>query len=336
MHTMNSPARARSDEDLLDLLATAYPVEECEPSWSSLHQLSIAVAELRRGESAPAPVPLARRARQGLRLRMPRRMGPVIIVGSVVGVFATGTGISYAAGVPIPAAVRSVARAVGLDNAPPPSTLHAVIPTTTTTPLSATTSPTVSAARQAESARSHALGTKNVPSGVISRDSAVLSHRLAEGEGRRVAGAAAATAEGRHLAQEACQQLGGSAQSASGSVTATTSSAVTTSTGVTCTAAHGVVPGPGSTATGGAASVPSRTSGVATSTLPASPTGAPTSTPPIGHPGNGTGPEAFGHPLAPTATTPGLSSGASRVHPLNPPAEGVPTTMNHIPSRRTH
>jgi hypothetical protein len=137
MHTMSSDVCTRGDEELLARLAAAYPVEECESSWTSLHQLSIAVAELRRAGSAPTPVPLApvrlaRRARQGLRLRMPRRMGPVIVVGSVVGVLATGTGLSYAAGVPIPTAVRSVARAVGLAKAPTPPTAPAVIPTTTT------------------------------------------------------------------------------------------------------------------------------------------------------------------------------------------------------------
>jgi hypothetical protein len=355
---MASPSHTVGDEELLARLAAAYPVAPCEPDLSALQHLSVAVAAMR--PTAAPPVPLPRRAGDALRARVPRRVGPVVIAGSVLGVLVTGTGISYAVGVPIPAAVRSVARVVGLAKTPAPSTPSsppAVVPRTTPTTA---VNPAVSAARQAESTLSHALAGRNLASGVISRDSAVLAHRLAEVQGHRAVGAPAATAEGRHLLAQACRQLGDSAPSAvgsaaGGSTPAGTTPPGTTSTGMPCAAARGVVrtsvptpknivaPVPShptvTTGTTGGTSGTSGTRGTSgtggtrgtSDTRGTSGTGStrgtPTSTLPTGHLGTGTG--TIGNPLVPGATTPGLSSGASRVHPFKPPSGGEPTTMTH-------
>ncbi len=126
-----------SDDELLTRLATSFAVEETEPDASSLRHLSLAVAEMRRPVTTVTTTQPSRR-RVG-RLSLPRRLSPVATAGALVGALAMGTGISYAVGVPIPSAVRSVARSVGL--APTPTTL----------------SPAVSAAQQAESTLHEAL-----------------------------------------------------------------------------------------------------------------------------------------------------------------------------------
>jgi len=318
---MGSSSRTVDDDELLARLTAAYPVDQCEPDASALAHLSLAVAHLR--QTASPSVPLAQRAGAAWRARVPRRMSPVIIAGSLFGVVVTGTGISYAVGVPVPAAVRSVARAVGLAKPPAastPSTVPAAIPHTTPT---IAVNPAVSATRQAESTLSRALDGRHVASGVISRDSAVLAHRLARVQGHRTVGASAATATGQHLLAQACQQLTGSTSSTPSATRA--AAATSSSTGASCTAAHGFVrtsePAPGS----GTPPSPSRraattgTSEVPPSTLPALPRGTGT--------GAGTGTGTSRKSFTPSATTPGLSSGASHVHSLVPPAEAPPTTM---------
>jgi len=204
-------ARLLSDDDLLAALAASFPVEPAEPDAAQLHRLSLAVAELRLN-TAPADAPVA--AARSPRWNLPRRLSPLVLVGSVVGVVGAGTGISFAVGAPIPATVRSIVRSVGLDKPATPPTLPP-----TTVPSSAGA---VSAARQAESTLHQALAQANPPPAVISHDSTVLAQRLAQFGGRPVAGAAGTTADGRHLLNLACRQLEATGQAGTGSSAATT------------------------------------------------------------------------------------------------------------------
>jgi hypothetical protein len=190
-----------SDDDLLAALAASFPVEPAQPDAAQLHHLCLAVAELRR-KTAPAAAPVA--AAHSPRWSLPRRLSPLVLVGSVVGVLGAGTGISFALGAPIPAAVRSIVRSVGLDKPATPATL----------PLPTVPSSTgaVRAARQAESTLHQALAQSNPPPAVISHDSTVLAHRLAQFGGHSAAGAAGATANGHQLLNQACRQLQGTGQ----------------------------------------------------------------------------------------------------------------------------
>jgi hypothetical protein len=175
-----------SDEELLTRLAASFPVEQIEPDASSLRHLSVAVAQLR--SPAVAEVPARTTRRRAGRISLPRRLSPVVTIGSLVGALAMGTGISYAVGVPIPAAVRSVARTVGL-----------------AAPTPATFSPAVAAASQAESTLHHALTNANSSPAAISRDTSALAHRLAQVGGDHAPGAQRVSADGHHLLTEACQ-----------------------------------------------------------------------------------------------------------------------------------
>ena len=197
---MADRAHLLSDEDLLRALAASFPVEPVEPDPALLHQLSLAVAELRQ-RTTPAPAHAARR----LRWTLPRRLSPAFLAAAVIGVVGAGTGISYAVGVPIPAAVRSIVRSVGLAQPAPPSTPPA---------------PAVNAARQAESTLHQALTESHPPLSVIWRDSTVLAHRLARVGGPAVAGATGTTANGQRLLHQACRQLEGSGLATAGSASA--------------------------------------------------------------------------------------------------------------------
>jgi hypothetical protein len=115
-------ARFLSDDDILTALAASFPLTPAEPDAAQLHRLSLAVAELRQ-KTAAAHAPAARSPRWSL----PPRLSPLVLAGSVVGVVAAGTGISFAVGAPIPAAVRSIVRSVGLDK---PTTPPSLPPTT--------------------------------------------------------------------------------------------------------------------------------------------------------------------------------------------------------------
>ena len=256
---MRSLSPEISDEELLTRLAASFPVEQREPDPSSLRQLSLAVAALRQAQAAS--VPAAHDGGRALRARMPRRLSPAIIAGAVLGAVVTGSGISYAVGVPVPAAVRSVARVVGLAAPAPPATAPNAPPVaTTTTP---TTSPAVSAARQAESTLDHALTGNPPPPAVISHDSSVLAHRLEQVGGSHTAGSAQAVSNGQHLLYKACRQEQGASPTGNG---------VPTASGTTCTATGGIVHPPSAPTT----SVPLRpsgTSGTSTSTPTATPFG---------------------------------------------------------------
>jgi len=187
-----------SDEELLTRLSASFPVEQIEPDASSLLQLSVAVAELRRPAATESAQITPRRTG---RISLPRRLSPVVTVGSLVGALAMGTGISYAVGVPIPAAVRSVARTVGLAApAPTPATL----------------SPAVIAASQAESTLHQALANGNTSSAAISRDTSELAHRLARVAGDHAPAAQRVSDEGHHLLKEACPRLQGSSPAGNG------------------------------------------------------------------------------------------------------------------------
>ena len=182
-----------SDEELLTQLAAAFPVEPVEPDASSLHRLSLAVAELHPTEAPPTPN--RRTTRQNTRrLSRPGRLSPVVSAGTLVGALVMGTGISYAVGVPIPAAVRSVARTVGLA-APAPKT--------------STLSP-VDAAQHAESTLHRALTDGHSSSAELSRDSSALAHKLAQVSGDHSPGAERVSDDGHHLLNQACRQMGGS------------------------------------------------------------------------------------------------------------------------------
>jgi hypothetical protein len=202
-----------SDDDILDALAASFPVEPAAPEAAQLYRLSLAVAEL-RATTAAATAPRARWS-------LPRRLSPLVLAGSVVGVVGAGTGISFAVGAPIPAAVRTIARSVGLDNPVTPTTLPAVTPTTLpSATVSAPAPAAVSAARQAEATLSHALAATNPPLSVLAHDSSVLAHRLAQVTGPVTAGAAGTTTDGHHLLSEACRLLEGGGQRGSASTQA--------------------------------------------------------------------------------------------------------------------
>ena len=161
---MADRAHLLSDEDLLRALAASFPVEPVEPDPALLHQLSLAVAELR--QKAPRR---RRPTRRAAGCAGPCRAGSVrsCLAAAAIGVVGAGTGISYAVGVPIPAAVRSIVRSVGLAH---------TAPRRRTPPRAAAAA---TAARQAESTLHQALTESHPPLSVISHDSTVLAHRLA-------------------------------------------------------------------------------------------------------------------------------------------------------------
>jgi len=211
-----------SDEELLGALASSFPVDPVEPDAAQLYRLSMAVAELReKTATTPAHAPATPRRP---RWTLPRRLSPVVLAGAAIGVLGAGTGISYAVGVPLPAAVRAVARTVGLAK---PTTPTPLIPTTLPAATSPSPTAAATAARQAESTLHQALTQSNPPPAVISHDSAVLAHRLVQVGGHATAGT---TADGQHLLNEACRQLEGSGQATAGSST-TGSSTSDTATG---------------------------------------------------------------------------------------------------------
>ena len=281
-------AQLLSDDDLLGALAASFPVDAVEPDAAQLQQLSMAVGALREG-TTPAPAHSPAAARRPL-WTLPRRFSPVLIAGAAIGVLGAGTGISYAVGVPIPAAVRAVARTVGLATPPTPPTL----------PAATAPSPTVAAAaaRQAESTLHRALTQSNPPPAVISHDSAVLAHRLLVVGGHGGAGVAGTTANGQQLLNEACRQLHGSAQATTGSSTSHTGSGGATFPGC---GPVGVWHYP-SGATNPSSSVPSATTG--TTEVPSSThSGA----------GAGTGTGTGGAPFkAPVGGSTGTTSGGTR------------------------
>jgi hypothetical protein len=192
---MHRPSGNLSDEELLTQLSAAFPAEKIEPDAASLHRLSLAVAELHPGDVAEAPARVSKRRRPH-RLTLPGRLSPVVSAGTLVGALVMGTGISYAVGVPIPAAVRSVARTVGLAS-PTPKVL-------TLSPLDA--------AQQAESTLHQALADSNSSSSEISHDTSELARTLAQVRGDHTPGAERVSDDGHHLLVEACRQVGGSLQ----------------------------------------------------------------------------------------------------------------------------
>jgi len=216
-----------SDDELLSALASAFPVDAVEPDAAQLLRLSMAVAELRERTATattttPAHPPAAARRQ---RWSLPRRFSPVVLAGAAIGVLGAGTGISYAVGVPVPAAVRDVARSVGLADPTTPTSAPTLPAATAPSPAAAAT-----AARQAESTLHQALTQSNAAPGVISHDSAVLAHRLFAVGGQPGAGAAGTTADGRQLLNEACRHLEGSGQATTGSPTSHTAAGGTTAT----------------------------------------------------------------------------------------------------------
>jgi hypothetical protein len=291
-----------SDEELLGALAASFPVDPVEPDAAQLYRLSMAAAELREKiATTPAHSPATpRRARWTL----PRRFSPVVLAGAAIGVLGAGTGISYAVGVPLPAAVRAVARTVGLAK---PTT-----PTPTTLPAATSPSPTAAAtaARQAESTLHQALTQSNPPPAVISHDSAVLAHRLVQVGGHPTAGAAE-TANGQHLLNEACQQLEGSGQTTTGSSTSGTATGGATFPGC---GPVGIWHYPsGSAATSPSSSIPSATT--RTTDVPSS-----------SHSGEGT----VGGPFkAPVGGSSGISPGGTRTK------EPTGTTPEQSPGHNT-
>jgi hypothetical protein len=291
-----------SDEELLGALAASFPVDPVEPDAAQLYRLSMAAAELREKiATTPAHSPATpRRARWTL----PRRFSPVVLAGAAIGVLGAGTGISYAVGVPLPAAVRAVARTVGLAK---PTT-----PTPTTLPAATSPSPTAAAtaARQAESTLHQALTQSNPPPAVISHDSAVLAHRLVQVGGHPTAGAAE-TANGQHLLNEACQQLEGSGQTTTGSSTSGTATGGATVPGC---GPVGIWHYPsGSAATSPSSSIPSATT--RTTDVPSS-----------SHSGEGT----VGGPFkAPVGGSSGISPGGTRTK------EPTGTTPEQSPGHNT-
>jgi len=220
---MDDWASDLSDEDLLARLAESFSIEDIEPDASTLRQLSIAVAALHQPEPPRLP-----------RVTLQRRLRPAVLAGTVLGALVAGTGISYAVGVPIPAAVRSIARTVGLAKAPPVSTSQA----TATPPPTTAVSPVVQRARQAESTLHQALASGHSSPATISHDSAALAHKLAQVGQLHATGAVGASNDGHHLLDQACRQLTGEP---------TASKGATVPSQVTCAAAGIGVHSPGST-----------------------------------------------------------------------------------------
>jgi hypothetical protein len=292
-----------SDEELLGALAASFPVDPVEPDAAQLYRLSMAAAELRQKiATTPAHSPATpRRARWTL----PRRFSPVVLAGAAIGVLGAGTGISYAVGVPLPAAVRAVARTVGLAK---PTT-----PTPTTLPAATSPSPTAAAtaARQAESTLHQALTQSNPPPAVISHDGAVLAHRLIQVGGHPTAGTAGTTADGQHLLNQACRQLEGSGQATTGSSTSGTATGGATFPGC---GPVGIWHYPsGSAATSPSSSIPSATT--RTTDVPSS-----------SHSGERTGGGPF---KAPVGGSSGISPGGTRTK------ESTGTTPQQSPSHDT-
>jgi hypothetical protein len=297
-----------SDEEILGALAAAFPVDPVEPDAAQLFRLSVAVAALRqRTVTTPAHTPATPAAASRQRWSLPRRFSPIVIAGAAIGVLGAGTGISYAVGVPIPAAVRDVARTVGLAKPAAPT------PTPTTLPPVTAPSPTAAAtaARQAEATLHQALAQSNPAPAVIWHDSAVLAHRLFGVAGHPTAGTAGTAADGQHLLNEACRQLEESGQAATGSSTSRTTTGGATATYPGCGPVgiwHDPTP-----PTNPSSSVPSGTTGT-TGTA-----GVPSSS----HPGAGAGGSPFKAPVGgssrtspggtrtggSTGSTPGLSPG---------------------------
>jgi hypothetical protein len=289
-----------SDEDLLGALAASFPVEPAEPDAAQLHQLSMAVAAL-RARTAPAhPPAAARRPRWAL----PRHFSPLVLAGAAIGVVGAGTGISYAVGVPIPAAVRSVARTVGLAQPTTPTTLPPAA-----TPASPTAAAT--AARQAESTLHQALTQSHPAPSVISHDGAVLAHRLAQVGGDRTAAAAGAAANGQHLLNQACRQLEGFGTAGTGSSTSHLGTGGATFPGC---GPVGIWHEPSAT-TNPSSSVPTattRTTQVPSSSHPGAGTGGSRGQAPVGgSSGTSSGGTRTG---GSTGTTPGTSPGTSPGH----------------------
>jgi hypothetical protein len=289
-----------SDENLLRRLAASFPVDEKEPDPSSLRQLSVAVATMQRPATPPT--------RPRPRVRVSRRLSPLVITGTVVGALATGTGISYAVGGPIPAAVRSIARSVGLDNPPPPATTT-LLPTTAPP---ATVSPAVGAARQAESTLHQALSSGHSSPVEISHDTTNLARKLAVVGGDHSTGAVRTSADGRRLMDEACRQLEGSPPSGTGPLAGSSGSDSGSGTGQGTSSGQepGRVDGGGQTPTGIACAA-----AAGLGTTPSGPTGGPSSGPsiptPTTPPGGGGG--QFGGSPGPTV-------------PPGTPATSVPST----------
>jgi hypothetical protein len=192
--------------------------------------------------------------------------------------------------VPIPAAVRDVARSVGLAKPTAPA------PTPTTLPPATAPSPTAAAtaARQAEATLHQALAQSNPPAAVIWHDSAVLAHRLFGVGGHPTAGTTGTTADGQHLLNEACRQLEVSGQSATGSSFSRTATGGTTTT----------FPGCGPVGIWHDPSLPTNPS----SSIPSAATGT-TGVPSSSHSGRGTGGSPF---QAPVGGSSGSSPGKTR------------------------
>lgn len=269
-----------SDDELLVALAASFPVEERAPDTASLQHLARAVATLR---------PTNRATNRPHWWDFPRRISPAVIAGAVVGMVGAGTGISYAVGDPLPTAVHSIARSVGLASPATPPT------TPVTTPPAV--SPTVNAARQAEATLGHALAESHPAPGVISRDSSALARRLAAFGGRSVPGASGTTVDGQHLLDQACRQLGGSGSwsIAYGSGTSSAANGATDPTGVRCTSSGAA----GGSGIGTHATGPGSTAVTVPSTIPGSGL-----TSPFAHSGTGTGGQPDQAPIGGTSHTP--------------------------------
>jgi hypothetical protein len=261
------------DEELLGRLAAAFAVEDVEPDAASLRVLSASVAQ-RWAPAGPT------RRHQWWASR--RRLSPVVIGATLAGALVTGTGISYAVGVPITSAVRSVARSVGLVAPAPP-----VVP------------PAVS---QAESTLRQALASGSPPRSVVLRDSTVLARNLNQTQGSRAPGAQRANTDGHQLLIQACQYMTQPGQNASTSTTSTS----TVPPASRCPVSYPSKPS-------SSPSHPVSNNGTATSPRPG-PSGPPA---PVQHHGAGTGTSTGGGASTgggSTSTTPGPGGSSTGGH----------------------
>ena len=307
---MHDGALLLSDDDLLAALAASFPVAPVEPDMDSLRRLSPAVATLRPITSDSVRSPATARPSHW---SWPRRLSPALLAGAVFGVVGAGAGISYATGTPVPAALRSIARTVGLAAPAKPATPPAVAPT-------AAANPGVQAARQAESTLHQALAQPHPAEAVIRHDSAVLAHRLAEFGHDPAQGAVGTAVDGNHLLYEACRQLQGATTSGGTSTGRVTSPGATIDSGGTSCPTAGDGHETHDSPSGSSATAPSTPSATRTPVTAVGRSNASTRT----SPGTTTR-------QSPSVRTPGTDHGGPDVR--SPDHSGDPSSPGHAQNR---
>jgi len=103
------------EDDLVDRLAAAYGPTEFHPPESTVTALRMAVASMPIPVTAPMPIPPEQRAFGAARMRRRWAAASAFAAASLL-----GPGIAFAAGAPVPPAVRELATGIGLPVTPQP------------------------------------------------------------------------------------------------------------------------------------------------------------------------------------------------------------------------